>query len=153
MTLDRHTWNNQVLVPEPIKLLAGLRAARLPLATSLDATADGESESEQSKLVCIADVRQNLIHAIVVTPSGWVFRFEPTEFEPAFWLFAARNYFWVTGSLADRRHVAQLSGVPFEGISGRALQRNKTVELSALTLDALLAELGCAPAPRQGALF
>jgi hypothetical protein len=61
--------------------MAALRRAGLPLADTM--ASDGESP--QSQLVCVAAVREAGIHALVATPSGLVYRFEPAVFELSFW--------------------------------------------------------------------
>jgi hypothetical protein len=133
------TWQSRVPVVNPGAVMQSLRAAGLPLANSVDT--EGE-ESSQSSLVCIAEVRENLIHALVACPTGLVYRFEPVEFEAFFWGFAARNYYWVTSSMADREWISKLTDVPLKSMKGKALSRSKD-GLSKVPLNSILAALGC----------
>lgn len=136
--LERVTWDAQVLVANQPAIMASLRAAGLPLANTADTA---EDESGQSQLVCVAEVREDMIHALVATPSGLIYRFEPTIFELSFWSFAARNYYWVTFCMADREKASKLTGVPLKMIKGKTLSRSKS-GLSGMALDALLGDLG-----------
>ena len=65
-------------------------------------------------------------------------------FATGFWAFAARNYYLVTGNIADRTGLAERAGVDLSTIkvSGRALQRAKADGLSGMTLDQLLEAVG-----------
>jgi len=138
------TWKTRLPVADQVEMIAALRAAGLPLAN----TETSEGERPQSELVCVAAVREGSIHALVATPSGLVYRFEPAVFELSFWAFAARHYYWVTFSLADREHVSALTGVPVKTMKGRTFSRSK-LGLSNVPLNALLAELNLiAPADR-----
>lgn len=129
--------------------MAALRAAGLPLANTADTS---EDESSQSQIVCIAVVKEDVIHALVATPSGLVYRFEPKIFELSFWSFAARYYYWVTFSLADREQVSQLTGVSAKAMKGKAMVRGKS-ERNIGSLDALLNELTGTSLAAQSGLF
>jgi DNA polymerase III epsilon subunit-like protein len=146
---EHPTWNSQIPVNDPAQMIQALRAAGLPLANNESA----EGDSEQSHLVCIAEVRPDGIHAVVAFPSGLVFRFQPSTFEFEFWNFAARYYYFVTGNMADRRHVASLTGVDIKEITGRTLRRGKEEALSGMKLDEILAHLGVGVPASQGGLF
>lgn len=143
-------WNAQVPLQCPTLLVSALRSAGLPLANAAESS---ETDSDASAIVCIASVGPVGIHAVVATPSGLVWRFEPEGFEPRFWAFAARYYYWVTGNLADRRLVAELAGTPLKDIKGRALLRGKVEAPSGATIDDLLRKLGCLPEGTQAMLF
>ncbi|MBV7538459.1 hypothetical protein KW842_22030 [Duganella sp. sic0402] len=143
------TWHSRVLVDNPAALMVALRAAGLPLANNIDII---EEESSQSSLVCVAEIDEDRILAIVACPSGQVYRFEPTVFEQSFWSFAARNYYWVTGSMLDREQVSKLTDVPVKSIKGRTLTRGKSLR-SKLSLDSMLAELGYSASKEQNGLF
>lgn len=131
------TWSAQLPVPNAADILSALRAAGLPLAVS--APSDGDSDdSDASAMVCLAEVADARIWAIVACPNGLVFRFEPPVYEPAFWSFAAQYYYWVTGNMADRQKVSELAGIPVKSMKGRCLSRAKSPALSRTTLDALL---------------
>lgn len=145
------TWSDQVQIANPQDLIASFRAAGLPLA---DASAEqDEDESDNSKIVCLAEVNQSSVSAIVACPSGLIYRFEPTEFEPAFWSFAARNYYLVTGNMTDRNHVAILAGVQIKMAKGRTLARGKSDRLSGLTLDEMVASIRALRQPEQSSLI
>lgn len=144
-----HTFCSQASV-DASSIMAALRAAGYPLSSSTDAA---EGESDASKLVCIADVRESMMHAIVATPSGIVQRFEPSQFEPQFWSFACRHYYLVTGNIADRRRAAELAGVEIKDVKGRTLLRGKSEDLSGMTLDGMLANIGLIQEPIQTSLF
>lgn len=145
----RLTWDSQVPVVDPVQTIQALRAAGLPLANN----DSEEGDSEQRHLVCIAEVRQDVIHAVVAFPSGLIYRFQPSIFELQFWNFAARYYYFVTGNMADRRHVASLTGVEVKEIAGRTLHRGKEETLSGMGLDEILAQLGVKTESGQGGLF
>lgn len=145
----KHTFNSQTPV-DADAVLATLRAAGFPLASSSELT---EGESDNSKLVCVAEVRNNMIHAIVASPSGIVYRFEPTVFEPSFWSFAGRHYYFVTGNIADRRRVAELAGIEFKDIKGKTLARGKSESLSEMTLDGMLSHIASLKEPQQESLL
>lgn len=130
------TWNTRLPVSNQAEIMAALRAAGLPLANS----AASEGESLRSELVCVAEVREGAVHALVATPSGLVYRFQPAVFELKFWAFAARHYYWVTFSLADREHVSTLTGVPVKTMKGRTFSRTNS-GLSNVPLNELLAGL------------
>ena len=146
----RGTWSAQVTIVEPSFLVGALRSAGLPLASAGESS---ETDSDASAIVCIASVGPAGIHAVVGTPSGLVWRFEPETFESSFWAFAARYYYWVTGNLADRHLVAELTGIPLKDIKGRALLRGKVEAPSGATIDDLLRKLGCLPEGIQAMLF
>ncbi|QYF93066.1 hypothetical protein KY495_20580 [Massilia sp. PAMC28688] len=133
------TWNTRLPVLEQAEIMGALRAAGLPLAY-MEAS---EGESPRSEIVCVAEVREEVVHALVATPSGLVYRFQPAPFELTFWAFAARHYYWVTFSLADRAHVSTLTGVPVKTMKGRTFSRCSS-GLSNVPLNALLAELNAA---------
>lgn len=132
------TWDARVPVANQTEIMAALRAAGLPLANTAETA---EDESGQSQLVCVAEVREDIIFALIATPSGLVYRFEPTHFELSFWSFAARNYYWVTSCMADREQASKLTDVPLKIMKGKTLSRGKS-ELSKVALDTLLGDLG-----------
>ncbi|GGC25524.1 hypothetical protein [Pseudoduganella buxea] len=143
-----HTWRTQVPVSNPGAIMAALRAAGLPLANASDIA---EDESSQSQIVCVADVRDDTIHALVTTPTGLVYRFEPSDFEREFREFAARNYYWVTYAMADRERLSRMTEVPTKIIKGRALARGKA-ERVGCSLDALLHLVAAGARPSQSEL-
>ena len=80
-------------------------------------------------------------------------------FEPGFWAFAARNYYLVTGNIADRTGLAERAGVDMSTnkVTGRAIQRTKAEGPSGMTLDQILEAIGVVkertPELVQGMLF
>lgn len=135
----RLTWETKKQLNITWPLMASLRAAGLPLAYSLDAD---EEDSASSKIVCIAEVSENNIKAIVATPSGLVYKFDCEVFEQSFWEFAAKHYYVVTGNVADRNRFGELSGILATGIKGLLANRKKSTELSGFTLDQILSLIG-----------
>lgn len=146
---EKETWDSRIPVANPTEIISVLRAAGLPLANTNE---PGEDESNQSQLVCIAEVHEDSIRALVATPSGLAYRFEPMAFEQSFWAFAARHYYWVTGSMKDREKVSALTEVALKSIRGRTLSRTKSEQRN-MALDEILAELGYFPAKTQTDLF
>lgn len=144
------TWENQVPVYGAESLFSSLRASGLPLANA-GAANDDEGESDQSKIVCVVSVIGETAHALVACPSGVLFRFEPAIFEKGFWEFAARYYYIVTGCMADRNLLSELTGVPAKEIKGKAVSRVKGDGVSNMTLDGLLELMGCLE--QQSSLF
>ena len=65
---------------------------------------------ESADIICVVE-NSPIPKALVACPNGSVFRFEPSVFEPGFWAFAARNYYLVTGNIADRTGLAERAGV------------------------------------------
>lgn len=143
------TWESRTAVEDAPAVIGALRAAGLPVGIPGD---------ESAYIICV--VENSLIpKALVACPNGSVFRFEPTLFEPGFWAFAARNYYLVTGNIADRTGLAERAGVDLSTnkVSGRALQRAKADGPSGMTLDQLLEAVGVVkerePELVQGSLF
>lgn len=136
---SRITWDSQVPIPDAAALMVVLRAAGLPLSNTVEVL---EDESGASCIVCIAALRLDGVHALVACPSGLMYRFEPAAFEQHFWHFACRNYYLITGNLADRREMADLAGLTAKDIKGRALIRGQGDDASGLSLDGLLGKLG-----------
>lgn len=137
--MSRLTWESQINIEDPAAVLATLRQAGLPLAES---GADlVEEESTNSRIVAIMAPAGDTIHAIVATPSGFVYRFEPPEIDIEFWSFALRHYYVVTGNMADRLLLAKQADVDIKGVTGRAMDRKKTDAPSGLLLDEMLAIL------------
>lgn len=149
LNTGKATWDSRVPLSNPTEIISALRSAGLPLANTNEPS---EDESSQSQLVCIAEVQENAIRAVIATPSGLVYRFEPMAFEQSFWAFAARHYYWVTGSMKDREKVSALTEVALKSIKGRTLSRTKS-EQSNMALDEILAELGYFPEKTQTDLF
>lgn len=111
-------------------LARALRASGQPLGASDD-------------FLCLLALDGPLPRAVVVTPSGLAYRMEPAELDPVIWSFAARNYFVVTGNLADRQRLAELANLPdVKEIGGSALSRKKGSSVSGISLDQLLAAYG-----------
>lgn len=133
----------QAPLPNPSMIMAALRAAGLPLASGQEEDEAGASAG--SEIVCIAAVTDDNIHALVATPSGLVYRFEPDDLDAAFWKFSGSNYYWVTGNMADRQKAADLAGIDIKQIKGRCLNNKKITEISGLGLDEVLEQLGYAP--------
>ena len=143
------TFRSQVPV-DAIAVMSALKAAGFPLSSS---TESNEGESDNSKLVCVAEIKGDLIHAIVASPSGIVYRFEPSVLEPAFWSFAGRNYYFVTGNIADRRRAAELAGIDVKLIKGKTLARGQGEALSGMTLDQMMAQINSMREPTQESLL
>lgn len=133
--IDRRTWESRVEVHDPELIMAALRAAGLPLAYASEQ--EGE-ESDASRIVCVAAYLHGQIQALVATPSGLVYRFEPDVIVDDFWRFALNHYYVVTGNIADRLAFAQHIEVPEKAVKGRALIRKKSEDPSGLSLDDLL---------------
>lgn len=149
-TVDLHsTWKSQVAISNPKDLLARLRSAGLPLA---EPSGEGEEgDSDNSKLCLVASVVDGAVAAVVASPSGLVFRFEPDLVDPQWWAFATKNYYVVTGNAQDRKLLADIGGVDLKVIKGKTVSRKKDAEPSRMTLDQLLETL--CPAERQSGLF
>ncbi|QEL56035.1 hypothetical protein [Chromobacterium paludis] len=145
------TWASKVVIAEPDRLLARMRAAGLPLQEGTAGEAEGESDN--SKITALVAVGDDRLSAIVATPSGLVYRLEPERIEPDWWSFAARYYYIVTGNLADRQMLAELAGIQASAVKGKTISRKKSAELSGLTLDQLLDQACPESEPRQDALF
>jgi DNA ligase (NAD+) len=142
---DRPTWNSRVEVKNAVEVISALSAAGLPIGASGD------------DIVCVVAVGEAPI-ALVASPNGRVYRFEPTVFEVGFWSFAVANYYLVTGNQADRAKLAEQAGVNTSEIkiSGRAINRAKSDAPSGMTLDAMLESLGIhgeEAKVEQGSLF
>ncbi|MFK4705602.1 hypothetical protein ABIC83_002441 [Roseateles asaccharophilus] len=149
-TVDLHsTWKARVQIQNEKDLLARLRSAGLPLA---EPSGEGEEgDSDNSKLCAVVSVIDGVLAAVVASPSGLVFRFEPDHVDPQWWAFAAKNYYIVTGNAQDRKLLADLGGADIKAIKGRTVSRKKDSEPSRMSLDQLLETL--CPAERQGGLF
>lgn len=137
------TWDSRINIFNSGEIMFLLRSAGFPLSSN-----DSENgDSENSKLVCLAEVQDKNIIAIVATPSGLVYKF--TEFDIEFWSFAARNYYFVTGNMSDREHVAKLTNLDTKEIKGKTLMRGKSSCLSQMSLDIMINQLK----PRQESLI
>lgn len=142
-------------------MIDALLKAGLPLASQGADEVDGENSN--SKIVCIAELIDDRIKSIIITPSRIVFESDmPSEDEildadEFAWQFAANNYYWVTGNMQDRAEIAKLCRVEPNAIKGKCLSRIKSEGLSGMNLAALLSGLGCNKAVNQvveqGSLF
>ncbi|MDD2741259.1 MAG: NAD-dependent DNA ligase LigA [Rhodocyclaceae bacterium] len=144
----RPTWDTRTEQTFPAELIASMRAAGLPVG--------GEGD-DAGEIVCILSVG-DLPSALVACPNGAVYRFEPPVFEEGFWRFAVANYYLVTGNMADRKKIAEMTGVPTPEIKGKTLSRAKEEAGSGLSLDGLLDRLGIKKEPgnaqpEQASLF
>lgn len=143
----RPTWDSRIEVKNPAEIIKALAGAGLPV---------GEADSADGKIVCVLSVG-DLPAAVVACPNGLVYRFEPPVFELGFWQFAASNYYLLTANTDDRRHFAEMTGVPMDEIKGKTLSRAKGAGVSKTGLDDLLKQLGVAPKRPvlavQGCLF
>lgn len=132
----RLTWETRTPISEPEHISTTLRGAGILASSNSNETGEGTSSSE---ILCIAGVGEKNIHALVACPSGLLYRFEPKFFEHDFWSFAARHYYWITNCLADRAHVAHLTGVPLNQIRGKTLLTGRQ-KIPYTSLDSILSE-------------
>lgn len=128
---EHPTWESRQVVGDSERLVLALKAFGLPV----DAGA-----GENSEIVCVVEVGE-AVRALVVCPGGQVYRFDPPAFEHAFWVFAARHYYLVTGNLADRQLLAKMVGLDPRELKGKTLERGKEGCVSGKTLDKLIATL------------
>lgn len=119
------------MVGDSERLVLALKAFGLPV---------GAGAGENSEIVCVVEVGE-AVRALVACPGGQVYRFDPPAFEHAFWVFAARHYYLVTGNLADRQLLAKMVGLDPRELKGKTLERGKDGSASGKTLDDLLATL------------
>lgn len=133
--VNRATWDARTLPANAADLMKRLRASGLPLS---DQTADIEEESDNSKITALISIVDTTVDAYVATPSGILYRFSPGEFDAEWWAFALRNYYCVTGSMADRLKLAEMASVDLSKIKGKVVIRTKSADTSGLTLDQLL---------------
>ncbi len=133
------TWDCRAQIMGEISLFERLKSAGLPLSMASEG-ADGvnEGESAGGAIVALVSVVGSRLAALVATPSGITYRFEPEAIEPTWWDFAARNYYVVTGNMADRQMLALRAGVDPKVIKGRTWYRKKDAEPSGLGLDELI---------------
>lgn len=115
-------------------------AAGLPLAASKTEGAEAGNEAGSTKITAVISFLEGLAEAYVASPSGIVYRFSPSVFEPEWWSFALRNYYCVTGNFADREALAASAGITAWG-DGKTLIRKKSDQPSGLSLVALMREL------------
>lgn len=148
------TWDCRAQIMGEISLFERLKSAGLPLSMA-SGGADGltESESSAGAIVALVSVVGGRLAALVATPSGLMYRFEPEAIEPTWWDFAARNYYVVTGNMADRQQLALRAGVEPKAIKGRTWFRSKDAEPSGLGLDELIDLVAPAREQVQAALF
>jgi len=142
-------------------MIEALLKAGLPLASQ--GADEVEGENSNSKIVCIAELVDDRIKSIIITPSRIIFESEmPKEDEildadEFAWQFAATHYYWVTGNMQDRAEIARLCRVEPSVIKGKCLSRVKSEGLSGMNLAALLSGLGCNKSVNQvieqGSLF
>ena len=145
------SWASKVAIDDPVRLLARMRSAGLPLQDGGAGEVEGESDS--SKITALVAVGADRLAAIVASPSGLVYRLEPEVIEQDWWSFAARYYYVVTGNLADRQLLAEHAGVEIGLVKGKTISRKKAAELSGLSLDQLLDQACPELAQRQESLF
>lgn len=133
------TWDCRAPIMGEASLFERLKSAGLPLSMAGEG-ADGlaEGESAAGAIVALVSVAGGRLAALVATPSGLMYRFEPEAIEPTWWDFAARNYYVVTGNMADRQQLALRAGVEPKAIKGRTWFRSKDAEPSGLGLDELI---------------
>lgn len=133
------TWDCRVQIMGEASLFERLKSAGLPLSMASEG-ADGlaEGESASGAIVALVSVAGGRLAALVATPSGLMYRFEPEAIEPTWWDFAARNYYVVTGNMADRQQLALRAGVEPKAIKGRTWFRSKDAEPSSMGLDELI---------------
>lgn len=133
------TWDCRAPIMGEVSLFERLKSAGLPLSMAGEG-ADGlaEGESAAGAIVALVSVAGGRLAALVATPSGLMYRFEPEAIEPTWWDFAARNYYVVTGNMADRQQLALRAGVEPKAIKGRTWFRSKDAEPSGLGLDELI---------------
>ncbi len=145
--LSRVTWDSRASLNGVRELFERMRASGLPLASS---GGEEAGDGDVSKITALVALNDGRVEAFVAAPSGLVFRFAPEVVEPHWWSFALRNYYIVTGNLADRLALAEVAEVDAILIKGKCISRLKGSSLSGMTLDQLL-ELACPT--QQGALF
>lgn len=146
---DHPTWAAQVGVPDRAGLFARLVKAGLPLS-------ELAGVARSCEIVALVVVRRGeggapVPSALVATPSGHVFRFEPAVVEVPWWRFAAGNYFVVTAGAADRVALAQLAGVDLDSIKGKVWGGRKAVGVP--DLDAFIAQVAPPELDGQASLF
>ncbi|HEY6436964.1 MAG TPA: hypothetical protein VIY47_10250 [Ignavibacteriaceae bacterium] len=130
---SRITWDSRKTLAKEKEVIQILLNAGLPVSTG--------QEGETSEIVCVAEVQNNNIHAIVTAHNGHMYHFEPSEFELHFWKFAAENYYWVTQTMQDRQKVADLTGVSIKDVKGKTIQRSKEEGISGTSLLTVLKNL------------
>lgn len=128
----RPTWDSRTMHDDPQGLWRAFQAAGLPV---------GDDDASNASIVCVLEVADTP-SALVLTPNGQAFVFQPTVFEESFWSFAARHYYVVTGNGRDRQVFAERLGISVKEISGKALQRQRSEEISGKTLETLIREIG-----------
>lgn len=148
------TWDCRTPIMGEASLFDRLKSAGLPLSMAGEG-ADGlvEGESAAGAIVALVSVAGGRLAALVATPSGLMYRFEPEAIEPTWWDFAARNYYVVSGNMADRQQLALRAGVEPKAIKGRTWFRSKDAEPSGLGLDELIDLVAPAREQVQTALF
>jgi hypothetical protein len=92
-------------------------------------------------ITCIISVIDEQINAAIASPSGLVYQLGPGAPDRVFWQFAAKNYYMVTGNLADRQRLSKMIDLQADLIEGKALSRESAVP-SELSLDDLLKSVG-----------
>lgn len=149
------TWSEQVTIYGKTSLIERLRSAGLPLSGGGADAADSDAEAESSNAVIVAlvAVSATKISALVATPSGLLYRFEPKAIEREWWGFAVSNYYVVTGNMADRQQLAMHAGVEPKAIKGRTWFRKKEADLTGLSLDEIIALVAPARDQLQAELF
>ena len=87
------TWSEQVTIHGEASLIERLRSAGLPLSGGGTDAADPDVEAEFSNtaIVALVAVSATKISAIVATPSGQLYRFEPKAIEGEWCGFAVGN--------------------------------------------------------------
>lgn len=149
------TWSEQVTIYGKTSLIDRLRSAELPLSGGDADTADSNAaaESTSAAIVALVAVSATKISALVATPSGLLYRFEPKAIERSWWDFAARNYYVVTGNMADRQQLALHAGVEPKAIKGKTWFRKKDADLTGLSLDEIIDLVAPARDQVQAELF
>ena len=151
-----YTWEAQSPVKRAASLWARLKSSGLPLGAPASGDAnegDGDADAGAGSIIALVAVTESKAAALVATPSGLVYRFEPEQIDPAWWAFAATNYYVVTGNQVDRQQLAQLAGVESKAIKGRAWNRKKMTDPTNLSLDELIELVAPDKTGEQGELF
>lgn len=144
--VNRATWDARTVPANAADLMKRLRAAGLPLT---DQATDDDEESDNARITALISIVDTKIEAYVATPSGILYRFSPGEFDAEWWAFALRNYYCVTGSMADRMKLAKMASVDLSKIKGKVVIRTKSADTSGLTLAQLLDQVAPALAGQE----
>lgn len=119
-----------------------LRAAGLPLIEGeVEDDSDGGGADGKGQITAIIAFNDGKINALIATPSGIIYRIDPSIFHAPWWAFALRNYYIVTGNMHDRKVLCELTETDTKLVKGKVVNRKKVDEPSGKTLAELMAEV------------